>query len=141
MTVYPRQPDRIVLTPSNWSPWYGWIDEGERFTRTQLYALGQAGLDASTVETIAAYREATQREMYWPKNEPPPVFQFDCPVIGHLKDGRVRVIAPSGESKIILGNGWVRQPSRLNLPLLAQQAASAMSEQPTAQAAEKENKS
>lgn len=123
MTTFPRQPEEVVLTPSNWSPWYGWCDAGQRFTRTQLYALKQAGRDPAAVETITVFREATQREMYWPKNQPPPVYQFDCPVTGRMRDGRVRVIAPSGEGKIVLGSGWVREPSRLNQPMLAQQDA------------------
>lgn len=117
---FPRQPDKIVITPSNQSPWIGSVDApDQRFTLQQLYVLSLAGRDPAQVEAVTVFREATTREMWWPTGSPPPVFQFDCPVVQRLGDGRIKVIAPGGDKKIVLANGWVRMPSRGNRKLLA----------------------
>lgn len=120
-----RQPDMLVITPSNQSPWVGHVDApDDRFTRAQLYQMGQRGMVPETVEAITVYREATSREMWWPTGAPAPVFQFDCPVLERRRDGKVKVMAPSGEGKFVLANGWVREPSRRNRHILAAQEAS-----------------
>ncbi|KTF68655.1 hypothetical protein ATB93_13090 [Sphingomonas sp. WG] len=120
--TFPRQRDKIVIAPSNQSPWVGWLDApGDRFTRAQVGAMKGNGIDPDTHGVfVTVFREATSREMYWPRGVAPPVFQFDCPVLSVTRDGRLRVIAPSGDVKIVLRNGWVKEPSYLNRHLLTQ---------------------
>jgi hypothetical protein len=51
--------------------------------------------------------------MYWPLGSLPPVYAFACPVLqrrGSL--GRLRVIAPSGEVKMVYPDGWITPPPR-----------------------------
>ncbi|WP_084581826.1 hypothetical protein [Sphingomonas azotifigens] len=118
--TFPRQPAQLVITPSNQSPWVGWPNSpGDRFTRAQVSAMKRNGIDPETHAVfVTVFREATTREMYWPRGDAPPVFQFDCPVLSTTSDGRLRVIAPSGDVKIVLRNGWVKEPSYLNQHLL-----------------------
>ena len=107
-----RQPDKITINPSRAYPWYGTAGEGERFTAEQRAALTQHGEDPETIEAITVRRSATTTEMAWPYDMAAPVFEFECPVVQRLTDGRVKVIAPSGENKIVLGDGWVRRPRK-----------------------------
>lgn len=118
--TFPRQPAQLVVTPSNQSPWVGWLNApGDRFTRAQLGAMKANNIDPDTHKRfVTVFREATTREMWWPRGDAPPVFQFDCPVMSETADGRLRVIAPSGDVKIVLANGWVKIPSRPNRHLL-----------------------
>lgn len=127
MRIFPRQPDKFVITPSSQSPWIGYLGAPDaRFTKMQHYRMRELRLDPETCETITVYREATSREMSWGIGMPPPVFQFDCPVLGHRADGKVKVLSPSGEGKFVLANGWVRMPSRLNLKVLGEQIAATL---------------
>jgi hypothetical protein len=122
--TFPRQPDKLVVTPSNQSPWVGYIDEDDRFTRAQRAAMSMRNIVVSDLLfVVTVFREATTREMWWASTAAPPVFQFDCPVLQVLGDGRLKVIAPSGDVKIVLANGWVRTPSRRNRHLLQAKAA------------------
>ena len=105
-----RAPPQMVITPSNQGPWIGWLDAGERFTRPQLYYLRHRGFDPATVEWIMVRRCATHREMYIPAGAPTPAFEFECPIILRRADGRLNVLSPSGESKIVLADGWVSHP-------------------------------
>ncbi len=115
-----RQPKVRYITPSKPNPWYGTIDGyaesefaqvgGARFTLEQQYGLACRGLVADTVETITAKRQATDREMWWPAGQLPPVFAFECPVVGRHHDGRLRVISPSGTEKLIREDGWTSWP-------------------------------
>ncbi|MDO7841112.1 hypothetical protein [Sphingomonas immobilis] len=105
-----RQPDRIQITPSASQPWYGWCDEGQRFTRAQLHGMKHRGIDPETVEAITVKRSATSREMWWPTNQAAPVFEFDCPVMSRRRDGRLNIMAPSGEIKPVEADGWVKRP-------------------------------
>ena len=127
MRIFPRQPDKLVITPSGQSPWVGFPEAaGDRFTAAQAYWMRARGLDPAACEAITVFREATSREMYWGAGCAPPVFQFDCPVLGRRADGKVKVLAPSGEGKFVLANGWVRLPSRLNLNVLGEQIAATL---------------
>lgn len=118
--TFPRQPPASVIAPSNQSPWVGRVERADdRFTTTQLYYMARLGRTADEPgECITVFREATQREMYWARGEAPPVYQFDCPVIGRRRDGKVHVIAPGGDKKWVFRNGWVDQPHHLNRHLL-----------------------
>lgn len=104
------QPDRFVMNPSRAYPWYGWRDPGERFTRTQLWALRRLGHDPAAVEAITVFREATKAEMWWPTTGLPPVFSFACPV-RRRRGERVVVLAPDGTEQTVRADGWVRAPS------------------------------
>ena len=105
-----RQPATVKWTPSRPSPWYGAARDGDRFTAQQIAALAGRGDSPDTCEAITVRRPASMEEMWWPIGQAAPVFEFDCPVVQRLADGRVKVIAPSGENKIVLGDGWVRRP-------------------------------
>jgi len=105
-----RHPAQMVISPSNQSPWLGWRDPGQRFTRPQLYYLRHRGFDPDTVEWIMVRRCATQREMSWSRGDPIPAFEFECPIVLRRADGRLNVLSPSGESKIVLADGWVSHP-------------------------------
>ena len=115
--TFPRQPETVIITPSNPSPWYGFPAEGDRLTAQQKHHWAELGRDDAP-EIITVFREATTREMWWSSISAPPVFQFDCPVIKRLADGRIRVISPYGMDKIVLASGWVKEPSKRNRHLL-----------------------
>lgn len=111
-TCIGRQPAVMLITPSAPYSWYGTIRDNRRFTEQQNAKLITAGKDPLTCEAITVRRNATDREHYWPLGSLPPYFAFDCPVVAHMADGRVKVIAPSGENKIVLKDGWVTRPGR-----------------------------
>lgn len=115
LAALPRQPERLYITPSKPNPWYGTIVEGDPLTIEQRRALAQQQLDPAKIETLKVRREATSREFYWGRNQAPPVFAFDCPVLDRRRDGKIRVIAPGGWAELILPNGWVRPPHPENL--------------------------
>jgi len=100
----------ITIAPSKRYPWYGSWDDGDRFTRQQMRALQRRDLNPDTVETIAVRREATHRDLYIPLNTWPPIYQFDCPIIGR-SGNRVRILAPDGEPSLIRSDGWATKPS------------------------------
>lgn len=117
-----RQPRHILVTPSKQpSAWYGQIrggqvsplgvDGGERFTVQQQEQLIARGIDIPTAESITVFRNAADREVWWPAGTLPPVWSFECPVIRRLATGQVRVIAPSGAEEIVEHDGWTR-PAR-----------------------------
>jgi hypothetical protein len=108
--VLGRQPDVPHVIPSKPNAWYGTIVEGERFTRQQLAALARRGIDPATVDAITVTRNATIREMYWPLGSLPPVYQFECPVLGRQPDRRIRIIAPIGDEKLVYSDGWPTPP-------------------------------
>lgn len=110
--IHGRQPMSMVISPSSQSPWIGWVDRGQRFTRTQIYYLRKRGLDPATVEGVMVRRCATQREMFWGRDDPTPAFEFECPLILRRADGRLNILAPSGESKIVMADGWVAHPKK-----------------------------
>jgi hypothetical protein len=90
-----RQPETLWITPSRPNPWYGSIVEGQRFTMQQVQALRSLGTDPETAEAVTVTRNATTREMYWPKSSEPPCYQFECPVLARRR-GRISIISPSG---------------------------------------------
>lgn len=106
-----RMPDKVQIAPSRSYPWYGSWRAGRRFTAEQSRDLDKRGIADEAVETILVKRQATHQEMWWPINELPPVFAFDCPVIGHRGD-RLKVIAPSGAAKLVQADGWAHRPYR-----------------------------
>lgn len=107
-----RQPAVMMVTPSAPYAWYGTIRDERRFTEQQIGKLITAGKDPLTCEAIEVRRNATDREHYWPIGSLPPYFAFECPVVTRLADGRIKIIAPSGENKIVLRDGWVTRPGR-----------------------------
>lgn len=106
-TVVGRQPETPVIIPSKPNPWYGAIIDGSVFTREQLSELEKRDRDPATVERMTVRRNATDREMWWPNGSLPPVYEFECPVLGRRADGRVRVIAPNGFGKLVYSDGWI----------------------------------
>ena len=107
-----RQPDRIVIIPSKRQPWYGAIIDGRRFTRQQQNALIERGADIATAHAMTVKRQATHREMWWPTGQLPPVFAFECPIVGRRANGRVSVIAPDGQPVGVFSDGWAHRPYR-----------------------------
>jgi len=100
-----RQPNPVFITPSNPNPWYGTIVDGRPLTEQQMAAMAAAGLDASC-ELILVSRNATSREMWWPKSSPTPRYQFACPVLERLRNGRIRIISPSGLTETVDADGF-----------------------------------
>lgn len=117
-----RQPKNAQITPSNWSPWYGSIIPDDPLTTQQRADLDKRRLPQDQPRMLV-YRQASSREMWWPDGGPPPVFEFECPIIGHRLD-KVRIIAPSGEAKLVQGDGWVSRPHRLNRNYIEQRRSS-----------------
>lgn len=113
-----RQPEKLQIIPSKPNPWYGSIVEGDPLTIEQRRAL-DAMTAGEGVELMTVYRQATSREMWWGTNSPPPVYEFQCPIIGRRKGGakgvdKVKIIAPNGDTKLVFPDGWVLRPHRLN---------------------------
>ncbi len=118
--TFPRQPQHINLSPSGWSPWIGWGETPEdRFTRAQRYEMKKLGIDPEAhAMFVTVYREATQREGGHRRGDVPQVFQFDCPVLSVTRDHRLRVIAPNGDVKIVMRDGWADEPHPFNRQLV-----------------------
>lgn len=100
-----RQPFILHQT----SPWYGSIDGAEALTVQQRRTVDDRGLEKAEVITVR--RLASSREMWWPTpagGKPQrPYFQFPCPIARHHRDGRIYVVAPGGEVKLVHSDGWV----------------------------------
>ncbi|CAN5573501.1 hypothetical protein BH10PSE14_BH10PSE14_06330 [soil metagenome] len=108
----PRQPATVKISPSNIYPWYGSARPEDRFTGEQLRTLARMGLSEASVEVLRCKRAATDKEMWWPTGELPPVYEFDCPVLHPIRGDKVRVIAPSGAEATIGADGWVGSPPK-----------------------------
>jgi len=115
-----RQPTHPRLVPSKPYPWYGSIrgaepgqlgvTGGDRFTEQQKAALIEQGRDVPTAEGMLVKRQANDNELDWGLYRLPPVYAFECPVIGRRKDGKVKVISPSGVIKYVGADGWAHRP-------------------------------
>ncbi|QUT07968.1 hypothetical protein KFK14_11585 [Sphingobium phenoxybenzoativorans] len=110
--VYPYHKVRRTITPSNQGFWEGSIREGDRFTNEQMHSMIVYGLVPGEVETLVVTRPATARELWWPTGTPAPVFEFECPVLGLRKDGKVKVISPSGLAKWVWPDGAITRPRK-----------------------------
>lgn len=113
-----RQPDLVRITPSKPYPvWCGSIVEGDNLTAQQRLAIGTRGLNPDTIEIVTVYRQADCRnEVVCPTNSPRPEYAFDCPVLARFADGRVKVLTPRGEAKIVVeeaGRLWASKPTGL----------------------------
>jgi len=107
-----RMPANVLISPSREYPWYGRYQADRVLTEQQYNALITAGADPTTAETITVRRNASEQELWWGTNQYPPYFEFECPVVARLADGRIKVIAPSGSNKIVLRDGWVTRPGK-----------------------------
>ncbi|MBB5697024.1 hypothetical protein [Sphingomonas yantingensis] len=105
--VVGRQPATPRVIPSHPNPWYGGIVDGDPFTTQQRAELSRLSIDPAAVERMTVRRNASDAEMWWPAGSLPPVYQFECPVLGRRADGRVRIISPSGMGKLVFADGWV----------------------------------
>jgi len=118
--VIGRQPSAWLVTPSK-TPyaWYGTIEDGEkvgfgghsikggrRFTNEQAREVMKRGLDVLTAPAMTVQRNVGMLELTPGPPGLPSVYQFECPIIRKLADGRVRVIAPSGAEKLVEADGW-----------------------------------
>jgi hypothetical protein len=115
-----RQPASYIVTPSKARfPWYGTIEGGEktgfgghsitggqRFTNEQARECISRGLDVLTAPAMTVRRNVGIMELSVGTFRPVPVYQFECPIIRKMADGRVRVIAPSGDEKLVEADGW-----------------------------------
>lgn len=117
-----RQPAVRQVAPSLRTPWYGNITGyetvngiqrgGDRWTTQQVAAIMRRGLDPLTCEAKEIRRQAVGEEVWTPVGQLPAVFAFDCPVIQHMADDKVKVIAPDGQPKIVRADGWGHPPRR-----------------------------
>lgn len=115
--VLGKRPDFVRITPSKPNPWWQGNWEGEhRFTAEQWNAVLAAGGDPKTVEAIAVRREpgvhdpefgGVVRVHQWK-----PVYEFECPIVGRLEDGSLRVLGPNGKPRTVRADGWAHNPSR-----------------------------
>lgn len=115
-----RQPVAYLITPSAARfPWYGTIEGGEktgfgghsitggqRFTNEQARECISRGLDVLTAPAMTVRRNSTMNEIWCGFRDLRPVYEFECPIIRKMADGRVRVIAPSGDEKLVEADGW-----------------------------------
>lgn len=105
-----RQPSIRRSAPSVRTPWYGDIIGyrdvagaqvgGERWTRQQVAALIQRGLDPLTCQSMKVRRQSVGEEVCTPLNELPAVYEFECPVIG------------KGQPSLVHADGWAHHPRR-----------------------------
>lgn len=108
-----RQPGLQLVTPSKPNPWFGTAAEGDRYTVQQLHEMARLKLDPEVVESILVKRLSSYKENWWPKGGLTPFYQFECPVLGRLRDGRVKILAPAGLPMIVFGDGWATRPNEL----------------------------
>lgn len=94
-------PSTLRIAPTGSYPWYGYWSPGQRLTDQQQAACALHGIDPAALEIVQVRREATHAEMWRPTGAPAPLYAFDCPVLTRRADGRVKVIAPSGEAKLV----------------------------------------
>jgi len=102
-----RQPKVLHISPSKSYPWYGKIIEGRRFTVEQELGLAHLGIKPDDVEAMKVRRTSNDNEFWTPLYTYPPVFEFECPILGHRADGKVKVLSPCGDAKLIFSNGWI----------------------------------
>lgn len=120
-----RQPNIRAMAASMMAdgyPWYGDIFGydvvdgsqvgGERWTREQVATLIRLGLDPLTCKSMMVRRQSVAQEVIVPLGSLPAVYEFECPVLGTMKSGRIRVIAPNGGFKFVLPDGWGHRPFR-----------------------------
>lgn len=107
-----RQPEVRRIVPSKPNPWYGSFQDGRRFSAEQERELLKRGRDVLTAPALLVKRQATHDEHYWPVGTLPPVFAFEAPIIGKRGD-KVKVIAPSGDAKLVAADGWSHRPYRV----------------------------
>lgn len=103
-----RQPETVQIVPSRPNPWYGGIVDGDELTRQQRWAIGQRNLGDAPLVTVR--RLASSREYWWPTGTGKtqrPYFEFQCPIARRRRDGRIYVVAPGGEVKLVQADGWV----------------------------------
>ncbi|WP_174298152.1 hypothetical protein [Sphingomonas bacterium] len=116
-----RQPAAYLVTPSKSQPWIGGVIGaaivagvvvgGERYTAQQQAEGRRRGVDLIDGPSLLVKRQATAEEMWWPAATLPPVFAFECPVIGKRGD-RITIIAPNGDGKLVQADGWAHRPYR-----------------------------
>ena len=100
-------PETAHVTPSSINPWRGVRRPDQCFTNAQLAAMRREALDPHLVETIVVRSPATHRDMWWPAEDPTPVYLCPCPVIGRRGGERVHVIAPAGLAEWVWSNGSI----------------------------------
>lgn len=105
-------PETAYVTPSSINPWRGVRRPDARFTNPQLAAMRREGLDPDAVETIVVRSPATHRDMWWPADDPAPVYLCPCPVIGRRGIDRLRVIAPAGLAGWVWSDGRITKAAR-----------------------------
>lgn len=107
-----RQPDIMKITPSSPNIWWGTIVEDRRFTVQQEAKLITLGKNPVTCEAIEVKRNATDREMFWGDTDLPPFYAMMCPVVSRRADGKIKVITPSGDNKLVNADGWSGRPGK-----------------------------
>lgn len=119
-----RQALHAIWTPSKPRyPWFGTVRNGERtklafvggdrFTEEQETALIALGRDIPTAPTMLVKRQALYGEITRGCYDLPEVFHCECPTTGKVKaDGKIQVIAPSGDLAWVYPDGWALRPYR-----------------------------
>jgi hypothetical protein len=98
-----------VIVPSRPDPWFGRWAPGSTLTEEQLHQLAQRGLDPDT-ERLDVHVSVSQAQLWMPLGEKQPWRLVPCPIVGRMKDGRLKVVAPNGERKLVYATGELRKP-------------------------------
>ncbi|GEM_PF-3452155 len=119
-----RQALNAIWTPSKPRyPWFGTVRNGtqtdlafvggDRFTEEQEAALIELGRDIPTAPAMLVKRQALYNEIWRGGYDLPEVFHCECPTTGKIKaDGKIQVIAPSGDVAWVHPDGWAARPYR-----------------------------
>jgi hypothetical protein len=98
-----------VVVPSRPDPWFGRWAPGSVLTEEQLDQLAQRGLDPDT-EQLDVHVSVSQAQLWVPLGDKRPWRLIPCPIVGRMKDGRLKVVAPNGERKLVWPTGELRKP-------------------------------
>lgn len=97
------------ITPSSPDPWFGSWDGDAILTREQLAGLKARHLDPETTERVGVTIRTTMAQLWVPLDQKQPWRLIPCPIVQLREDGRVKVIAPNGERKLVYIDGSVRR--------------------------------
>jgi len=108
-----------IITPSNIDAWFGYWRGDDELTQQQVRELAEAGFDPATVETMDVFLRTTAKQLWVPSGAfgaPPnyPWRRIRCPIVGRRLDGRVKVIAPIGDRKLVWEDGSINRPKTRN---------------------------
>ena len=101
-----------VITPSNISPWFGTWEGDAVYTLQQIAIVKAMGKDIDALDHIDVRVPVSDRDVWAPLGTKM-VHLVRCPVIQRRpSDGRLKVITPIGDAKLVWPDGRIRKPKR-----------------------------